>query len=161
MCRSGPHGESDKARRFLEAMREQLSKSLLSIRYDSRSRRTSTWWSSAVNFSFLPSCFLLRLSVCDPALVTRLPDPVLGACFAGSHFPRPQPLAPSAPPLVAQFRSQTSQLLQRGLTSRARSSLASQSVRSKQRYRPARPRVSLHRSVPREIIPRSLSQQPT
>jgi hypothetical protein len=48
-----------------------------------------------------------------------------GACFAGSHFPRPQPLAPSVPPLVAQLRSQTSQLLQRGLTSRARSSLAS------------------------------------
>jgi hypothetical protein len=57
--------------------------------------------------------------------VTRVPDAVFGACFASPYFPWPPPLAPSTPPLAAQLRSWTSQLLRRGLTSRVRSSSAS------------------------------------
>ena len=63
--------------------------------------------------------------VCDPAHVTRKPDTEFGACFARPHSPWSPPLAPSTPPLVAQLRSWTSQLLLRGLTSRVRSSSAS------------------------------------
>src|SRR4029077_10473586 len=42
--------------------------------------------------------FPLRLSVCGPALVTRLPDSASGTCFAGPHFPWSPPLAPPPPP---------------------------------------------------------------
>jgi hypothetical protein len=41
--------------------------------------------------------FSLRLAVCAPARVTRLPGSESGAYFAGSHSPWPPPLAPPAP----------------------------------------------------------------
>src|ERR1700730_1611470 len=85
-------------------------------------------------FRLLNSSFPLRLSVCDPALVTRLPGSAPGTCFAGPHFPWSPPLAPPAPlwlapPRIAPqqgspLRSRASQLLWRGPTSRARASSA-------------------------------------
>jgi hypothetical protein len=41
--------------------------------------------------------FSLRLAVCAPARVTRLPGSESSACVAGSHSPWPPPLAPPAP----------------------------------------------------------------
>jgi hypothetical protein len=38
-----------------------------------------------------------ELAVCAPAPVTRIFGTVSEACFAGSHSPRPPPLAPPAP----------------------------------------------------------------
>src|SRR5208337_4008111 len=67
----------------------------------------------------------LRLAVCAPALVTRRPGTVSGTRFAGSHSPRPPPLAPPAPRPVARPRSSASRLLWRGLTSHTRASSAS------------------------------------
>ena len=67
----------------------------------------------------------LRLAVCALALVTRRPGTVSGTRFAGSHSPRPSPLAPPAPRPVARPRSSASRLLWRGLTSHARASSAS------------------------------------
>src|ERR1700730_11629329 len=85
-------------------------------------------------FRLLNSSFPLRLSVCDPALVTRLPGSAPGTCFAGPHFPWSPPLAPPAPLWLAPPRiapqqgsplcSRASQLLWRGPTSRARASSA-------------------------------------
>src|SRR5262245_29763508 len=70
----------------------------------------------------------LRLVVRARAPGTRAPDPVSGACFARSRSPWPPPFAPPTP----QHRrkkppppcSSASQLLLRGLTSRARASSA-------------------------------------
>ncbi len=45
-----------------------------------------------------------------------------GTCFAGSHFPRSPPLAPSAPPPANRPCSRTSSLLWQSLTSHDRSS---------------------------------------
>src|SRR5262245_26940133 len=70
----------------------------------------------------------LRLVVRARAPGTRAPDPVSGACFARSRSPWPPPFAPPTPqhrrkkpPLPC---SSASQLLLRGLTSRARASSA-------------------------------------
>jgi hypothetical protein len=49
---------------------------------------------------------------------------VPGACFVVPHSPRPPPLAPPTPQLVAQLCSSASQLLWRSLTSRVRASSA-------------------------------------
>ncbi len=54
-----------------------------------------------------------RRAVCVPAPVTREPGTVPGACFAGSHSPRPPPLAPPAPQRIAPPCSSASQLLWR------------------------------------------------
>src|ERR1019366_6139832 len=56
--------------------------------------------------------------------MTGRPDAVPGPRANLPRFPRPPPLAPSAPCPVAQVRSRTSRRLWRGLTSRLRSSLA-------------------------------------
>jgi hypothetical protein len=56
--------------------------------------------------------------------MTRLPGSVPGACFAGSHSPRPLPLAPPAPRRIAPRCSPASQLLRQGLTSHVRASSA-------------------------------------
>ena len=53
--------------------------------------------------------FALRLAVRVPALVTRAPVPVSGACFASSRSPRPPPLAPPTPLPVARLCSSASQ----------------------------------------------------
>ena len=71
-----------------------------------------------------PSSFALLLAVCVPAPVTRLPGPVPGACFAGSHSPWSPPLAPPAPQRIAPPCSSASQLLWRSPTSHARASSA-------------------------------------
>src|SRR5256884_4151994 len=67
---------------------------------------------------------LRGLAVCAPAPVTRFPGPAPGACFAGSHSPRPPHLAPPTPQPVARLCSSASQLLLRSLTSHLRSSSA-------------------------------------
>src|SRR5260370_7468971 len=64
----------------------------------------------------------LRLAVCGPAPVTHFPGPAPGACFAGSHSPRPPHLAPPTPQPIARLCSSASQLLLRSLTSHVRSS---------------------------------------
>src|SRR5260370_11606663 len=61
--------------------------------------------------------FALLLAVCAPTPVTRLPVSVLGPCCAGSHSPRPLPLAPPSPRRIAPRCSPASQLLRRGLPS--------------------------------------------
>src|SRR5262249_44005702 len=58
------------------------------------------------------------------APVTHFPGPAPGACFAGSHSPRPPHLAPPTPQPVARLCSSASQLLLRSLTSHVRSSSA-------------------------------------
>src|SRR5947199_1280681 len=66
----------------------------------------------------------LPCNVCAPAPVTRFPGTVPGPCFAGSHSPRPPPLAPPTPQPVARLCSSASQLLWRGQTSHDRTSSA-------------------------------------
>ena len=56
-------------------------------------------------------CSWLRLLVCEPAHVTRLPGSASGPWFAGPHSPWSRPLAPLAPRRRAPLRSQASQLL--------------------------------------------------
>ena len=65
-----------------------------------------------------------ELAVCAPAPVTRLTGTEPGTCYAGSHSPRPLPLAPPTPRRIAPRCSPASQLLRRGLTSHARASSA-------------------------------------
>jgi hypothetical protein len=71
--------------------------------------------------TFLPSRCPSRRA---PAPVTRLSVPAPGTCFAGSHSPRPPPLAPPAPQRIAPPCSSASRLLWRSLTSHARASSA-------------------------------------
>jgi hypothetical protein len=66
-----------------------------------------------------------RLVARGPALVTRFPGSVPGACFAGPHSSRSPPFAPPAPPPVARFCSLASSLLWQSQTSRVRASSAS------------------------------------
>jgi hypothetical protein len=47
----------------------------------------------------------LRLAVCAPAPVSHFPGPAPGACFAGSHSPRPPHLAPPTPQPAARLCS--------------------------------------------------------
>src|ERR1035437_5074957 len=65
-----------------------------------------------------------RRAVCAPAPVTRAPGTVPGACFAGSHSPRPPPLAPPAPQRIAPPCPAASQLLGGGLPPPVRASSA-------------------------------------
>lgn len=62
------------------------------------------------------------MRILAPAQGTRLPGSVPGTCFAGSHFPRSPPFAPSAPPPACQPCSRTSSLLWQSLTSHVRAS---------------------------------------
>jgi hypothetical protein len=65
-----------------------------------------------------------KLAVRAPALVTRAPGTVSGACFAGSRSPWPPPFAPPAPLRLGPHCSSASQLLWQSLTSRDRASSA-------------------------------------
>ena len=65
-----------------------------------------------------------RRAVCAPAPVTRFPGSVSGPCFAGSHSPRPPPLAPPAPQRIAPLCSSASRLLWRSSTPHVRASSA-------------------------------------
>src|SRR5262245_22385940 len=67
---------------------------------------------------------VLRLAVRAPALVTRGPGSVSGACFAGSRSPWPPPFAPPTPQRSGPRCSSASQLLWQSLTSRDRASSA-------------------------------------
>ena len=67
----------------------------------------------------------LQFAVCDPAPVSRLSGAASGTCFAGSHSPWSQPLAPPTPQQIAPPCSPASQLLWSGPTSRVRASSAS------------------------------------
>ena len=72
-------------------------------------------------------CSWLRLLLCEPAHVTRLPGSASGPWFAGPHSPWSRPLAPLAPRRRAPLSSQASQLLWASPTSLVRSSSASAS----------------------------------
>src|SRR2546427_9744886 len=69
-------------------------------------------------------CVTAKLAVRAPALVTRAPGAVSGACFAGSRSPWPPPFAPPAPLRSGPLCSSASQLLWQSLTSRDRASPA-------------------------------------